>query len=67
MKNLTPKLNWILVAISFVINILWYFVPLAGEPGAVSAWKVHPVFGIFMSAIWAYFFIALLISAIKRW
>jgi len=67
MKNLTPQINWILVVISFVINILWYFVPLAGEAGVVSAWEVHPVFGIFLSAVATYFFVALLISAIKKW
>jgi len=67
MKDLPTRLNWILVTIALIINILWYFVPLADETGVVAAWGVHPVFGIFLSAILAYFFIALLISAIKKW
>ena len=67
MKDLPTTLNWILVTTALVLNILWYFVPLADETGVAAAWGVHPVFGIFLSAVLAYFFIALLISAIKRW
>jgi len=68
MKNLTLKMNWILVFFALALNILWYFIPLDGEEtGVVAAWGVHPAFGIFLCCILAYFFISLLISLIKKW
>lgn len=68
MKNLTLKMNWLLVVVALIINILWYAVKMGGYTGFQGAWyNVHPVFAIFLSCIWAYFFIALFISAIKKW
>lgn len=61
-------LDWIIVIIALVINVLWYFVPLAGETGFNALWDgTNLVIAILISLVVTGFFIGRLIMSIKKW
>lgn len=67
-KQKRKQLDWIIVIFALAINILWYFVPLAGETAfhalkeGATLWVAIPI-----SIILTGFFIGRLIMSIKRW
>lgn len=60
-------LDWLIVVGALVFNILWYFVPLAGETGFMSAWGVSPFFAVPMSLVVTGSFVGRLVLSIKKW
>jgi len=64
MKKLT--LDWIVVIAAFIVNILWYFIPLAGETGAKSLADVHYAL-IPLTSIPLLVLIARVQMLIKKW
>ena len=67
MKEKRVTLDWLVVAGALAINILWYFVPLAGETGFMALWEVEPLFAVPSSLVLTGFFVGRLIMSIKKW
>ena len=65
MKKLT--LDWVIVIAALALNILWYFVPLAGETGFASLWNSVPWLAVPISLVVTGFFVGRLILSIKKW
>ena len=66
-KNNVTLFNilWVLGAVLF--NVLFFFVPLAGQTGFNSAWEVSPFFGGFMLLVAITFLVYRIIILIKKW
>ena len=68
MEQKRKNLDWIVVAIALVVNILWYFVPLAGETAFMALWYgASPWLAIPLSLVATGFFVGRLIISIKKW
>ena len=67
MKEKRITLDWVIVIIALALNILWYFVPLAGETGFMALWEVEPFFAVPISLVVTGFFVGRLILSIKKW
>ena len=67
MKEKRVKLDWIIVAGALALNILWYFVPLAGETGFMALWGSVPWLAVPISLVMTGFFVGRLVLSIKKW
>jgi hypothetical protein len=64
----TNAKNTLALLAALLLNVLFFFIPLAGETGAYSAWHdVHPIFGIFTYTVALGFLTFRLITLIKKW
>lgn len=66
MKNLSPRMTWILVGLALIFNILWYFVPMGDTTGARALVEVHWLLGI-LALIPLAFLTLLTVHAVKKW
>jgi len=61
-------LDWIIVVAALAMNILWYFIPLAGETAFSALWYgASPWLAVPLSLVLTGFFIGRLILSIKKW
>jgi multidrug transporter EmrE-like cation transporter len=66
MNNQT--INILFLAFAIALNILWFFVPLAGETGFNALWHgASPIIAILVSFAPLGFAIGRLIIMIKKW
>ena len=55
-------LDWIIVVVALIVNILWYFIPLAGETAFMALWDgASPWLAIPLSLVATGFFIGRLV------